>query len=520
MRCVAGAGLVVLVGCNQVFGIHKTELHDAAPDVIADMSYVKLTWQIASVLPSGAPDPMIVDAPIEPAPKVRYAALGQPWTDASYSPIDGAIEVDRAFFFPAGADGGMPVPGSLPTWRLEYTLAGGVPHEVQWAPDDKHGQLAVPLFGRADRKPVPTGGGYMFTPEGAPANFNSPRMFTTGQWSEGQIPSYLGTGGTIDYDFFNATPMSGSRARPEPTLGDRAFLVDYASSDGCRSASGSAALDSAAIEPGKHSLPAAIWNASTREVTSEPVSLETLTRFRGALGQLHEGTVSGTISLGIAASAQLPPLTGVPPSPLLPIATALPAPVMLTVLQCPYDLAKLPKAAQPAELDGFSRLLHVQLVSSRRVLGVALDSGMETAIASSSSINFKLTFPAAVPTMITLATPANPRIALDGDDEPIDIGPAPGTLTLDFVPELGQAPPDYYDVTLHQLDADARITRRVYTVTAPHVELDGTQLTPGAVYVLEIRSFKGHPDAASGDFRPVSFPYGSAIVFTRAFRAS
>lgn len=515
MRCMAGAGLLMLVGCNQVFGIHKTEPYDAGPDVIPDLAYVKLTWQIADVLPSGDPDPAIVDAPIDPAPRVRYAALGAPLQDTTYSPADGTVIVAREFFT-------RQQDGRLPTWRLEYTLSAGVPHEVQWAPDDKHGQLTVPLFGRAARRPVPTGGGYTFTPDVAPATFQSPRIFTTGQWSEGLIPGYdPGKGAAIDYDFFNAAAMSGGRARPEPTLGDRAFLIDYAfDATNCRFATGSAAIDSAAIAPNQHSLPAAIWDAATRPVSSEPVSLMTLSRFLAALGTLHETKVTGTIALGIAANINMPPLTGVAPSAVLPGSTDLPAPVMITSLQCPYDVTPLPAAAQPVALDHFSRLLNVQLVSKRQVLGVQLASGMETAIASPSSENFKLTFPAAIPTKITLATPTNPAVALDGTREQLDIGPAGGPLTLAFVPDSADASADYYDVTLYQLDRGALVARRIYTVTAPQVAIDGAALTAGATYVFAIRSFKGHPDARSGDFRSVSYPYGSALVFTRTFHSS
>jgi|GEM_PF-5241108 len=519
MRCVAGAGLWMLVGCNQVFGLHKTEPYDAMPDVIPDRAYVKLTWQVADVLPSGDPDPLIVDAPIDPPPVVRYAALGQPLQDTTYSASDGSVLVAREFFTALPG-------GGLPTWRLEYTLSGGVPHEVQWSPEDKHGQLTVPLFGRAMRNPVPVGGGYSFTPDLAPATFQSPHIFTTGQWSEGLIPGYdPSAGAAIDYDFFNAAAMSGGRARPEPTLGDRAFLIDYAFDGGCRHATGSAVLDSAAIEAGKHSLPAASWDNSTRAVDSDPVSLATQSRMLTALGRLHDdpkvpGTLSGTLSLGIAANINMPALTGVPPATVLPTLTLLPAPVMITLLQCAYDVMPLPAVAQPPALDSFSRLLNVQLVSKREVLGVALASGMETAIASPVSSKLKLTFPAAIPTQITLATPTNPTLSLESSDEQIDIGPAGKPLTLTFVSDTADSSADYYDVTLFQLDGRALVAKRIYTVTAPQVAIDGAVLSAGATYVFQIRSFKGHPDAHTGDFRPVSFPYGSAIVFTRTFHTS
>jgi hypothetical protein len=73
---------------------------------------------------------------------------------------------------------------------------------------------------------------------------------------------------------------------------------------------------------------------------------------------------------------------------------------------------------------------------------------------------------------------------------------------------------------LHRIAGTALTTERIYTVTAPAVRIDGSLLVPGADYVIEVRSYKGHPMAQHGDFAPVDYPYGSAIVFTRTFKAS
>lgn len=509
MRCVAGAGLLVLVGCNQVFGITPTKEYDASVDVVPD-SYVKLTWQVATILASGDPSPAVEDQPIVPPPRVRHAALlDDHFTDATYSPDDGSIVVPRDYF----------VPGT--TWRLEYTLADGVPHEAQWSPDDKQGHLTVPIFGRLERDPVPMGGGYTTIPSGA-TSYRQPRMFTTGLWTEGVINNYLiSDGAKIDYDFYNAVAMSGPNGRPDPLQGDHALLVDFMTSGGCRVAAGSAALDSAAIEPSKHSMALSTWDAGTKPVTSDRVDLAILDRLTTTLGKLHNNTiaVTGTVSFGIAINTSMPGLPGVPTSPLLQTSTVLPTPVMLTLLQCPYTASSLPNTAQPALLDPFSRILHVQLVDTRQVLGVSLNSGMETAIVSATATGFKLAFPAAIPTNMTLTTPANGPIDLAGATEQVGVGATNGSFTLTFTPEMAAGlGVDYYDVTLHRLDGGTLTTERIYTVTAPKVQIDGALLAPQAVYVFQIRSFKGHPSARQGDLRPVSYPYGSAIVFTRTFK--
>jgi hypothetical protein len=79
---------------------------------------------------------------------------------------------------------------------------------------------------------------------------------------------------------------------------------------------------------------------------------------------------------------------------------------------------------------------------------------------------------------------------------------------------------DYYDVVLHRIAAGVLTTERIYTVTAPRVRIDGSILMRDADYVFEVRSYKGHPDAQHGNFAPVDYPYGAAIVFTRTFKAS
>jgi hypothetical protein len=194
---------------------------------------------------------------------------------------------------------------------------------------------------------------------------------------------------------------------------------------------------------------------------------------------------------------------------------------MATLLQCPYNVNPFPMTAQPALLDVFPRVLHVQLVDTRTALGVTLSSGMETVIAASTTGAFTMAFPAPIPTRITLTTPAKGTVALDGLAEQVDVGAASGPFTLAFTPEVGaDLRADYYDVVLHRITGGTMTTDRIYTVTSPTVRIDGALLMPGADYVFEIRAIKGHPQAAHGDFAPVDYPYGMAIVFARTFKTS
>ncbi|HSS02680.1 MAG TPA: hypothetical protein VLM79_36715 [Kofleriaceae bacterium] len=537
MRCVVGVGLLALVGCNQLFSLSPTREFDAAisVDVIPDLPHIELTYQIAGVLPSGAPNPAIAFAPLMPKPVVKLAPLlpGKPMEDlaeAEYSSADGWVLIPRSYL-----EG---------PWRLEYTVADGVsapvPHEVQWSPEDKAGHLTVPLSGRLAPATLPVDAGYKVKPNGA-GMFNSPEMITTGLWTAGPARSDPTNAATAIYDLVDAVFLSGKKGRPDPALGDRAFLVDFAMPDaqGCRAASGAVTLDSAEAQTGPRmtQVPTATWDTAKKPVKSTALDLSFVTRLQGNLGKLH-GAITGDLLFGFAPSLSMPSLAAA--SPALPL--PLPLPVMATVLRCPYSPnpgdarpgTPLPATAQPAGLDRFPQVLHVQLADVRTVLGVPLASGMEVVLAAGPVLptgptGFTISFPAAIPGKPMLTTPSKGAIDLAGDSEQLDIGPVrdslgkPVELQLSFTPEVNTADgvrADYDDILLHRFDGASLTTDRIYTVTAPSVRIDSSVLQPNTTYVLEIRTYKGHPAAARGDFTQIDYPYGAAIMFTRTFKTA
>jgi hypothetical protein len=551
MRRVAGVSWLLLVGCNRIFGITATQPYDAGPDVVADMPHVVLTWQLATTSPSGAPSPQLDYPPFAPgvAPQIRIATLDGPFTPASYSSdaaAPGWIEVPRSYFEPPDDA------SAIRPWRLEYTLPGGVPHEVQWAPEDKLGHLVVPMVGRLDRMSVPPSSGYNVTltnfafPTTGPVH--NPSVLTTGLWTSGQaakpVNNPTGTSSVIDYDFGNATSLSGAKGSPVAAQGDRGFVVDYVNNPDnnmilCNVAVGSTALDQLALSGTGHTPQTALWDTLRQKVTSELPDLSSFVRLSAGLGALSTPiSIQDSVFLfGSVPSTSFPGLIGTSTDPRLPVPFRLPIPVMLPLLQCPQgpgamgptptDPNTIPLTAQPTLLGDFPTAVHIQLVEPRKVaaLGdVTLYSGMETVIAASAGGGFKLSFPAAIPTRISLATPAAGTVDLvgsPGGPDQLAVGATTGTFTLDFVPETGAGlRADYYDVYLHRISDNKLTIERIYTVTAPQVKIDGSRLTSGADYVFEIRSYAGHVMAPHGDFAPVDYPYGSAVVFTRTFKPS
>jgi hypothetical protein len=383
---------------------------------------------------------------------------------------------------------------------------------------------------------VPVGSGYQVTTGHTFSASDNTNVLTTGLWTTGvtRPPS----GKVIDYDFSPSPPsspsgtksLSGEFGSPDAARGDRGFVVQYQlDPDGtnvdCNAAVGSAQLTQLALTPGVHTAQSVTWDTARRPVTSELPDTRVFTRLAAGLGALNNGfgSLVSQLGFGTVPSTSFPGLIGSAPSFKLPV------PVMQTLLRCavdpgsggPKDPGNIPATAQPTQLNGFPTVVHVQLVQARPVpaLGVTLYSGIETVIAASAGGS--MSFPAAIPTQITLDTPATGRVDLANNIDQIAVGAPTAAFTLAFTPEPGVGlRADYHDVYLHRISGGMLHLERIYTVTAPQVRIDGSVLAPGTDYVFEIRSYAGHVMAPRGDFAPVDYPYGSAVVFTRTFKTS
>src|SRR6185503_11237757 len=235
-------------------------------------------------------------------------------------------------------------------------------------------------------------------------------VVTTGLWTEGIGRLDLTDPGrtTIDYQFSRATSLSGKKGRPDPMRGDRAFLLDYIVSTGdCQLATGSVMLDSSAVQTGVPTVqtPSTLWDTGRQAVTTD-LKMDFAIRLMNMLGARHTA-VTGNMLIGYSPSTAMPGLAGtratalpIPPAPVMP--TVFPIPAMVTVAQCPYS--PNPADAHPGtvrdalrapNLITFPRVLHVQLVDPRSVLGISLPSGMETVVTEGPS-GFKIEFPAAM----------------------------------------------------------------------------------------------------------------------------
>jgi hypothetical protein len=546
MRCVASVGWLLLMGCNRIFGISSTQPWDAPIplDAIGDQPHVQFTWLYAQASASGTPAP-VVPAPFAGAdiPQIRIATIDGPFAPVAYistTEAPGWVIVPRSYFERDGT-------GNLRPWRLEYTRHGPhaegdgdlAPHEVQWAPEDKVGHLVVPIAGRIDRAGAPGGSGYDINATNLTSGntaFKQPRVFTTGLWTDGAaMPGPSDASGTrASYAFaMDAATLSGSLGDPS-SPSDRAALVDFgpdAMGFTCRVAIGSAAFSGAALNAMGLTPVPATWDTRPEAVTAHAPEATISNRLQMGLGMLNSGIDSqhSWLMYGYVPSAQFPGLTASASAPQVRLANVqLPVPVMVTLLQCPQGPASsgptsmqtLPATAKPF-LNNYPVALHVQWVASRMVAApaITLYSGLETVVIGDSR-GAPIPFPAKMPTAIQLAGPRGMKDLVDNTDQ-IEIGPAGSTYVLSFTPEADDGTglrADYYDVVLHGFDGGALTTVRTYTAFAPQVVIDGSVMAPGADYVFEIRSYKGHPMAPRGDLSAIDYPYGSAVVFTRTFK--
>lgn len=505
-------GLLAATGCNQIWGLGQVDL--APPD--DPDPRVQLRLQIANTTPdTGALDRTLEYRPLTPMPAIALGLVGEPLDPelAIYDEADGTVQYPLRFV------------GQR--WRLAYTLAGGVPREVQWSPPDggeQPPQLVEPLFGRFERRAVPANSGYAITPTSAPLSHTQTRVYTTGIWTESVSGPFAG--GTFNYDFANAIPLSGPRGAPEKDKLDHAVLAHFVpsmpmTSVNCLSASRVATFEVPDLVENSLQPPAqqpayivADEEITLRLTSAMPIDsrLRMLLDTRAApinLNRMSFGYVPSTDMLGFSK-----PVTDF----------FLPGPVMIAFATCTFpqgtpSLGLLAVADPPELRTRFPQVVHVEIANQRTRDAVTLTSGF-SAVVASGNYEFLAGFPVAAPRRVQLQRGGAPIADLDtdADGKTLPAGEGPLELTFEVEPDISLGT-DYFDVTLHALQGDKLAQQRVYTVTEGKVTLDLAPLRPGTEYVFEIRAYRGLSQISLGNFASFRDPQYAATIFTRTFKA-
>lgn len=555
--------LLVATGCNYVFGLDKpVHAWDAAPDSI-DAPPPAKSFLLLGIM---RPDTCSID-PTCPAPCTQSGTGCMP-PSIDYEAIGADTvrpELPTIFIGPlfATGDGTTPSPlGALsadPTpydvgmgtfdvpltlvaapLRVVYTLPGdSTSHEVQWSLGSSHqGKLVIPSTTRFGAPPVPTGSSYAIMPTGAP-QMAFAHVLTTGVFTRG-MASPSGTG--ITYPFANAMPLYGPKGAPQASQGDLVVVVrDLTMLHGSQPPEASIngwAVTSLDLVAGTASTPTPEPAWHDAPIVNPTVDFNNLTnngRLTNALGNLYSSSpLSYRWTYGLSPTFQLYGF-GEPQAPdyleqplVLPIDTLPPStqpPPNMSFVDLDTTSVPLPRALYAAMTD--TRTVSTNCPSG--VAGLKLTSGFAGLAPAPlppgcygptpSNCSLSPTFPAALATGIQLA---GLDLHTPGDcGSMLTASPNAAALTWSAETGTGVSGADDYEVVLFQVVPGASPslkTLRTYRVSAPPVQLDGSLLTAGNYYAVEIISHWGFPQAGAADYTVSRAPpFGSSSVFADVF---
>jgi hypothetical protein len=515
-------GLVaVLAGCNQIWGNDPVERWDAQTivDVLPDapLPTARLELLVAMTDANGSASNVVEMRPLDPAPTVQVGRMDGALTPTTYD--QGVIEIPADF------------PGS--PWRLVYTPAGDVPHEVHWAPPvGVEPRAVVPQFGGVDRGPVPANASYRLTTDNA-GTYGDLHLYTTGVWATG-VPSVSGSTVTMAVTPTDLEVISGPLLAPDDTKGDRVVLVGYQGTFPCQHTQGTAVFSVALTGPDSTTSVPAHWKTDGGAgilVTGYEISTAARVAARYGPG-LQPTNVTSQTYYGYGASTVMPMFVA------HPFSSPLPAPAMIPVIECtgldPSNGTQLTPEVPFAGvyLSPYATLpmvANVQLLVLRQLpSGLVVYDGVTGAIATTTGQKtFNIQFPVGIPLDMQLGGQAVGGQQIMNEPDHVQLVDGPGTLDLTFkldspIPGQTMGVADYATATLYRANPLERV--REYTFSRPDdpearwtLQMDRAVFTAHTEYVIELHTFMGAPSAPMADFTRYTAAQSSATRWTRTF---
>jgi hypothetical protein len=532
MRRYGLALLVVCAGCNQVFGIKDTS---AQPDAAAPEFTGMMRWAAAKTV-NGAP--MGVDVfpigseAVDNAPLTLQIGPALGMGDLAAAPYDTATGTFHLGFRLAGQP-----------WRLVYTLPNDtITHEIQWAvqtPD-----LVIPRLTRMGATALPAStSGYDITPSPT-ANFGFPTVATSGVFLTG-VPGMFTTSEAKFTIATDGQPINGPLAAPDST--DWVFVGDFepASSTATQIAGYSVATN-VTLGSGLTAIQPA-WTASALLQIKPTIAASVAKdRMRAALGTLdaNDSSVEWNyyphMSYGLAPNLDVYGFVEPPGDCGATIADAsttgidcLGRPAMITLSEdTAFDLSIGAPRLDTAGIPN-PPVMYARYTQTRPIHGVSLTSGIQSLVqAQNPATNGEMinVLTSGIPTAALVDQAKLDSIDLSGANGPVsmdvDVPAMPMPRILTFHPRLGadgapMASADDFIITLYSIQNPDTASAKLHAVRVFHitdysvgVAIDPALLTPG-LYVFSITSRIGFPNAATGDFKTVTYPLGESTLFTR-----
>lgn len=528
---MAAIALALLAGCNSIFGLSTTYPVDALDAPPGPPPHGAISWMQLESHP--------VDTILFPAitgVHVQVGPLGAPLADVTWD-ADG-IGFDMPYHTTDGA------------YRIVYDVPGDpVEHELQWDIPTAV-RLAVPLYGRLERTPLPDQSGYSLAPvfqggttdDAWPCQSSSPcagqrtplTAFTTGTWM--QAPASYNPNSTshrIGVRSQDFVPFSGSTDIPQLATGDELVLVHYDSvgaSDAYiatvpppLAASTYAMQDvSIAAKPGA----TATWTseAPAAMVLFQPLTVAQDMPLMNALGGLYSvagATTTTEIDGGIIPDLAMPSIT---------LASYSGAPtngVFLTMYKNPdTSSADCFQFADPfTAIDQEGGELRPQGIwyrqyRTRTLAGVTLASGYQMITLSTTDPGCGRPTHPSVAFSVGIAENVTFGMPLTGDGTAVTV-PTNGFQDLTFSLSDGGAGTSDCTVTLYRVDA-ALVPLRTFTVLAKAsnmtVKVPTDSLMNGKTFAFGITCRDQYPLAKMGDYSHFGgYPQQESQIFPGTF---
>jgi hypothetical protein len=483
--------VLAVCGCNQVYGLEPTKSRDAAgPD---DRAFrIALLASATTEMSTEAPPVLMPLAD----PAVEYALLDEPLRAATYVPDDTGGTINYPFAFVGKR------------WRMVYTPLSGVVHELQWDPLAGAGEIIVPVLGRLERTAPPADTGFILSMKKAGGVLHSfsgrTVIYTTGYWSATPSPFNVTT---PTVDFSKSTPFDGAVGAPSDTAHDLVVAIDYGvdANTNCVHAVASGTAVVPTLSAGVMKPLDLVVHAGTIDPTLK-LDGEQIEHIGVRLDEVvPRGDPSKSrLHFGKLASTQIPAF--------MTERDGVPAPYIIPIFNCPIIYSQLSGTNEVG--IGFAPAFVGAIVSDRMVGALRLRSSVAF-IAPVVGASFFGT--SQVPLAKDIRIDAMP---LTTDDTPIG-----DARDLSFAFDR-PAPfvADYYEATLYAISNATLVPVRIYTGTdvaaaRPTLHVDPSLLADGTSYVFAIRTYRGRPNARTGDFRMVpGSPQAVGTIFTATFR--
>jgi hypothetical protein len=517
MRRIALALLVVVTGCNEIFGVHRTKHVDAppdSPDAPFDAMWLPITFdqQLGTTDTSGAPLPAMQVA-FDVPPTIQVGAL------------TGALQ---ALTYDASIPGVRVPPEILQgPWRMVYQLADDpVPTEIQWSVGSAH--LTLPTLERPGDSLPPAGSGYKITPSGtAPTcalTYGFPEIVTSGAITDSLGSNTSGTEIDFPYDT-NASPLLGGLGTPHSGMGDWVALLAWCAKQTTTTVLyevvGYAIPPTPDLVAGTLTASTPAWATATSSYS--PIDFATLMtqpRMNNAIGSYGGTCCMYHVDYGLLPNPHIAPMSAKRKSAgTNSIAQAQPPPGLeLPVLLSLYSYhdpnsppASVVLADPPTSTIPLTRAFYARMArNSRIVLNNSIESSLQE-ISTSTSFKFAATF--SVGAMFS-----GTSLAIGGPPPVTVTLPATGPAVLTWTTESGH-PADDYVVTLYKVIDQKLVPLARYQVLQPSVNVDSALMTPSNTYIFGIVSRNGFPGVQGGspDYTAVSLPFSEATTFPFEF---